>query len=136
MRAKSRVRLGECQETEQQAGLESESTQRQLEWQKNQLTQLEAEAQESASIQQKLIESQSEVESRSLDAQSQSKDINAKLTEIAADELQEQASYWSTRVAVAEQSVASASAKKDERVKEITRLDSRRVELIVSFAGS
>ncbi|MBK8822128.1 MAG: AAA family ATPase [Anaerolineales bacterium] len=126
----ARVRLGECQETEQQAGLESESTQRQLEWQKNQLTQLEAEAQESASIQQKLIESQSEVENHSLEAQSQSKDIANKLAEIAADELQEQASYWSTRVAVAEQSVAGAITKKDERTREITRLDSRRVELI------
>jgi chromosome segregation protein len=126
----ARVRLGEGQETEQQAGLESESTQRQLEWQKNQLTQLEAEAQESASIQQKLIEAQSEVESRSLEAQSQSKDITAKLTEIAADELLEQVSYWGTRVAVAEQSVSSANAKKEERAKEITRLDSRRVDLI------
>ena len=37
--------------------------------------------------------------------------------------------YWGTRVAVAEQSVKSANAKKDERTKEITRLDSRRVEL-------
>ncbi len=126
----ARVRLGECQETEQQAGLESESTQRQLEWQKNQLIQLEVEAQESTSIQQKLIESQSEVENHSLEAQSQSKDIANKLAEIAADELQEQASYWSTRVAVAEQSVAGAIAKKDERTREITRLDSRRVELI------
>jgi len=125
----SRVRLGECQDSEQQAGLESESTQRQLEWQKNQLTQLEAEAQNSASIQQKIIESQVEVENNSLEAQTQSKDISTKLTEIAADELQAQASYWSTRVAVAEQSVAGAVAKKDERTKEITRLDSRRVEL-------
>ena len=125
----ARVRLGECQESEQQAGLESESTQRQLEWQKNQLKQLEAEAQDSASIQQKIIESQAEVENRSLEAQAQSKEITAKLTEIAADELQAQASYWSTRVAVAEQSLAGANAKRDERVKEITRLDSRRVEL-------
>jgi chromosome segregation protein len=122
--------LGETQETEQQAGLESESTQRQLEWQKNQLTQLESEAHESASIQQKIIESQSEVENHSLEAQAHSKDITTKLAEIAADELQDQASYWSTRVAVAEQSVAGASAKKDERAKEITRLDSRRVELL------
>jgi len=125
----SRVRLGECQETEQQAGLESESTQRQLEWQKNQLTQLQAEAQESEAVQQRISESQVEVENHSLEMQAQSKEITTKLAEIAADELQEQASYWSTRVAVAEQSVASAVAKKDERVKEITRLDSRRVEL-------
>ncbi len=125
----ARVRLGECQETEQQAGLESESAQRQLEWQKNQLTQLEAEAQESASIQQRLIESQSEVEDRSADMQSQLKETAAKLAEISPDELQEQASYWGTRVAVAEQTVAGANAKKEERAKEIMRLDARRVEL-------
>ena len=125
----SRVRLGECQETEQQAGLESESTQRQLEWQKNQLTQLESEAQDSESIQRRISDSQNEVEGHSSEAQSQLKDISAKLNEIAVDELQEQASYWSTRAAVAEQSVAGAVAKRDERAKEITRLDSRRVEL-------
>ena len=124
-----RVRLGECQETEQQAGLESESMARQLEWQKNQFEQLNAEAGESASIQGKLIESQTEVEARSAEAQVELKDISAKLKEVSADELQEQASYWSTRVAVAEQSVAGALAKKEEREKEITRLDVRRVEL-------
>ena len=125
----ARVRLGECQETEQQAGLESESMTRQLEWQKNQFEQLNAEAGESASIQGKLIESQTEVEARSAEAQAELKDISAKLKEVSADELQEQASYWSTRVAVAEQSVAGALAKKEEREKEITRLDVRRVEL-------
>ena len=126
----ARVKLGEIQETEQQAGLEFELTQRQLEWQKSQLTQLETEAQESVSIQQKILDSQTEVEHLSLELQSQSKDINTKLIEMAADELQEQASYWSTRVAVAEQSVAGAGAKKDERAKEIMRLDARRVDLI------
>ena len=125
----ARVRLGESQDTEQQAGLESESTQRQFEWQKNQLTQLETEAHESLSIQQKLMQSQSEVERLASEAQAQSKDVSIKLTGIGADELQEQASYWSTRVAVAEQSLATASMKTDERTKEITRLDSRRVEL-------
>ena len=125
----ARVRLGETQENEQQAGLESESTQRQLEWQKNQLIQLESEAQESASIQQRLIEAQTEVERLSSEAQLHLKDISARLSEMAADELQEQNSYWSTRAAVAEQSATSAIAKKDERAKEIMRLDARRVEL-------
>ncbi|MEK6751915.1 MAG: chromosome segregation protein SMC [Chloroflexota bacterium] len=125
----ARVRLGECQETEQQAELESESLSRQFEWQKNQFEQLNAEAGESASIQQKIIESQTDVEARSAEAQVELKDVSAKLKEVSADELQEQASYWSTRVAVAEQSVAGALAKKEEREKEITRLDVRRVEL-------
>ncbi|MCE9646260.1 MAG: chromosome segregation protein SMC [Chloroflexi bacterium] len=125
----ARVRLGETQETEQQAGLESESTQRQLDWQKSQLSQLEAEAQESASIQQKLIESQAGVENRSAEIQTQLKETSGHLNGVSADELQEQVSYWSTRVAVAEQSLTGANAKKEERAKEITRLDSRRVEL-------
>ena len=69
------------------------------------------------------------MEARSAEAQAELKDVSAKLKEVSADELQEQASYWSTRVAVAEQSVAGALAKKEEREKEITRLDVRRVEL-------
>lgn len=125
----ARVRLGEAQETEQQAGLETESMTRQFEWHKNQLTQLEAEAQESASIQQKLIKSQTEVATRLSEAQLHLTEVNGKLMEVSADELQEQASYWGTRVAVAEQSLAGAFAKKEEREKEITRLDVRRVEL-------
>ncbi len=125
----ARVRLGEVQETEQQAGLEYESMARQLEWQKNQLIQLEAEASESASIQNKLNESQMEVEARSSVAQDRLKEVSARLKQVSADELQEQASYWSTRAAVAEQSVGAALAKKEERGKEITRLDVRRVEL-------
>ena len=93
------------------------------------MIQLESEAQESASIQQRLIEAQTEVERLSSEAQLHLKDISARLSEMAADELQEQNSYWSTRAAVAEQSAASAIAKKDERAKEIMRLDARRVEL-------
>jgi chromosome segregation protein len=122
--------LGELQENEQQAGLEAESTQRQLEWQKNQLVQLQAEAGESESTQRRISDAQVEVENRSLEAQSKAKDISTKLSEMAVDELQEQVSYWSTRAAVAAQSVESANAKKEERAKEIMRLDSRRVELI------
>jgi chromosome segregation protein len=125
----ARVRLGETQETEQQAGLESESTQRQLEWQKKQLTQLESESHGSASIQQKITESQFEVERLSSEAQLQLKELSAALSEMASDELKEQASHWGTRAAVTEQSAASANAKKDERAKEIMRLDARRVEL-------
>jgi chromosome segregation protein len=125
----ARIRLGEIQESEQQSGLESEAAQRQLEWQKNQLKQLEIEAQEAEALQRKISESQNEVENHSMEFQSQAKDISVKLQELAADELQEQVSYWSTRVAVSEQSVAGALAKKDERAKEIMRLDSRRVEL-------
>jgi chromosome segregation ATPase len=62
----ARVKLEEAEEIEKQAGLESESTRRQLEWQKNQHVQLKSEAEEAASIRQNLIQSQSEVEAVSI----------------------------------------------------------------------
>jgi chromosome segregation protein len=125
----ARVRLGEAQETEQQAGLESEAVARQLEWQKNQLEQLKSEVQESASIQTRLTEAQVEVENNSAQAQANLKEVTASLAAISADELQEQASYWSTRAAVTEQSLNAAQSKLTERGEEITRLDVRRAEL-------
>jgi chromosome segregation protein len=125
----ARVRAGDAQETEQQAGLEVESTRRQLEWQKNQYGQLEAEAQESASIRQTLIETQAEVENKSSEAGTRLKDATAKLAEISLDEMQEQSVYWSTRAAVAEQSVNGVLARREERSREIMRLEARRAEL-------
>jgi chromosome segregation protein len=125
----TRVRLGEAQETEQQAGLESEAVTRQLEWQKNQLEQLKSELQESFSIQQKLTEAQVGVENNSAQAQAKLKEVTASLAAISADELQEQASYWGTRAAVTEGSLHAAQSKLTERGEEITRLDVRRAEL-------
>jgi len=125
----TRVRLGEAQETEQQAGLESEAMARQLEWQKSQLSQLQGEAEESTSLQGKIGESSVEVENQSAQAHAELKIVAAKLAELEAGELQEQVSYWTTRAAVAEQSLNAAQTKIRERGDEITRLDSRRVEL-------
>lgn len=125
----TRVRLGEAQETEQQAGLESEAVTRQLEWQKNQLEQLKSELGESLSIQQKLTEAQVDVENNSAQAQAKLKELTASLAAISADELQEQASYWGTRAAVTEGSLNAAQSKLTERGEEITRLDVRRAEL-------
>jgi len=125
----TRVRLGEAQETEQQAGLESEAMLRQLNWQKSQLSQLQGEAEESASVQKNISESSVNVENQAEEAQANLKVVAAKLAELEAGELQEQVSYWTTRVAVAEQSLNAARVKLNERGDEITRLDSRRVEL-------
>lgn len=125
----ARIRLGEVQETEQQAGLESEAVLRQLEWQKSQLSQLTAEVNESIASQETLKNSLNEVEEDSAKAQSELKIVVAKLTELEAGELQEQVSYWSTRMAVAEQNLNAMQNKLTERGEEINRLDARRVEL-------
>jgi len=125
----TRVRLGEAQETEQQAGLESEANARQLEWQKSQLSQLQGESEESKSLQQKIGEAQVDVEAQTAQAHDELKVVAAKLAELEAGELQEQVSYWTTRAAVAEQSLSAAQNKLKERGDDISRLDSRRVEL-------
>ncbi|MFM8424884.1 MAG: hypothetical protein ACKOBL_06885, partial [Chloroflexota bacterium] len=125
----TRVRLGEAQETEQQAGLESEAMARQLEWQKSQLSQLQGESEESKSLQQKIGEALVDVETQSAQAHEELKMVAAKLVELEAGELQEQVSYWTTRAAVAEQSLSAAQTKLKERGDDISRLDSRRVEL-------
>ncbi len=125
----ARIRLGEAQESEQQAGLEVEAAQRQLEWQRRQWAQHQAETEEASAALRRAEEAQAEAESRAAELQAQWKERSAKLRELGADELQEQVAYWMTRAAVAEQSAASANLKKEERAKEITRLDARRVEL-------
>jgi chromosome segregation protein len=121
--------LEEAQGNEQQTGLESESTRRQLEWQKNQQGQLQAEADEAASIRQNLIESQAEVEAQSGKAQEDVRTLSEQLAAMDLGEAQSQASYWSTRVAVVERALADALARKEERSREASRFDSRRSEL-------
>ena len=125
----ARVRLEDAQGNEQQAGLESESTRRQLEWQKNQQAQLQAEADEAASIRQKLIQSQAEVEAQSGKAQEDVRTLSEQLAAMDLGEAQSHVSYWSTRVAVVERALADALARKEERSKEASRFDTRRSEL-------
>lgn len=126
---RARVSLEDAQAIEQQAGLESESARRQLEWQKSQHAQLKAEADEAASIRQNLIQSQSDVESHSSKAQEDVRAVSELLRAMDLAEVQSQASYWSTRVAVVERALEDARARKDERHTEVSRFDLRRNEL-------
>jgi chromosome segregation protein len=127
----SRARLGleEAQGSERQAGLESESAQRQLEWQKSQHDHLGAEAEEAASGRQNLIQSLSDFENQSARAQEEVRALSETLRSTDMADTQNQASYWNTRVAVAERALADASSRKEEREKEIARFDTRRFEL-------
>jgi chromosome segregation protein len=125
----ARVRLGNARETEQQAGLEAESTRRQLEWQNTQLEQVQADALQAISIRQGLIDSQSELERKAAESVETSRALSGKLAEVALDELQQQVAYWTTRAAVAEQSRGGVGARKEERRKEVERLTARQSEL-------
>ncbi len=125
----SRVKLEEVQGRERQAGLESESTRRQLEWQKSQHGQLKSEADEAASIRMNLIQSQSEIESQSAQAMEDVRALSDQLNAMDLLEAQGQASYWGTRIAVVQRAMQDALARKDERSMEAAKFDTRRFEL-------
>lgn len=125
----ARIRLEETQGNEQQSGLESESARRQLEWQKSQHGQLQAEADEAASIRQNLLQSQSEVEAQSAKAQEDVRTLSEQLRTMELADAQSQASYWSTRVAVVERALEDARTRQEERNKDVSRFDTRRNEL-------
>jgi len=125
----TRVRLDEAEGFEKQAGLESESTRRELEWQKSQHIQLKAEADEAASIRMNLIQTQTEVETESAKAHDEVRLLTSQFSEADLVEAQGQASYWSTRVAVAERALADAVARQAERRKDSEKFDTRGFEL-------
>jgi len=124
-----RVRLDEAEGFEKQAGLESESARRELEWQKSQHVQLKTEADEAASIRMNLIQSQSETETESVKAQDELRLLSSQFSETDLAEAQNQASYWGTRVAVAEKALEDVRARKEERKKDVEKFDVRGFEL-------
>lgn len=125
----TRVRLDEADGFEKQAGLESESMRRELEWQKSQHVQLKAEADEAASIRMNLIETQTQVETESAKAHDEMRLLTSQFSEADLVEAQGQASYWSTRVAVAERALEDARARQAERRKDNEKFDTRGFEL-------
>ncbi|HSL30809.1 MAG TPA: chromosome segregation protein SMC [Anaerolineales bacterium] len=126
----ARRSLEEAHEGEREAGLESESRRRQLEWQKSQHGQLQAEAAEAASTRETLVQSLAEIEAQAAKAQENVRTLSEQLRRMDLAEAQNQASYWSTRVAVAERALADATSRRDERSREIARFDTRRFELV------
>ena len=125
----ARLRLEEAQTNERRAGLEAESARRQLDWQKSQHENLKAEAEEATLLRQNLIQAQSELESQALKMQEDAQILSQQLKGMDSVELQNQTSYWSTRVAVVERAASDANSRKEERENEVARFDTRRFEL-------
>ena len=125
----TRVRLDEAEGHEKQAGLESDSARRELEWQKSQHGQLNAQVEEAASIRMNLIQSQTEIESESAKVQEEVRLLSTRYNDMDLAEAQAQASYWNTRVAVSERGLADVLSRKEERGREIGRFETRHAEL-------
>lgn len=124
-----RLSVEEKSRAERRAEVEFESGRRQLEWQQQQRNQLNLEIEEAAAVRQTLIQSQSDVESQTARTQETLRALSEQLKTMDLMETQNQASYWSTRVAVAERALADANSRKEEREKEVARFDTRLVEL-------
>ena len=124
-----RVSLEKAEGFEKQAGLESESARRELDWQKSQQSQLKSESDEAETIRASLFQSQSELESEATKAQDELRVLSSQFNEADLAEAQSQASYWGTRVAVAERALADALMRKEERAKDVEKFDVRRFEL-------
>lgn len=126
---RARLSVGEAEELEKQAGLESEAKQRELEWQKAQQVQLRAEASEAESLRANLRETFSAVEAELSKADEAWKEMAARLSGMDVAEMQEQVSYWATRAAVAERALADVLARRQERARELEKFEGRRAEL-------
>ena len=129
-------RVDEALSHERQSELEFESARRQLEWQRQQHAQLQVEAEEAASIRQTLIHSQADVESQTARSHETVRLLSEQLKAMDLVETQNQASYWNTRVAVAERALADANFRREEREKEFARFDTRRFELTMRLTDA
>ena len=125
----ARLKLEEALGAEQQAGLESESARRQLEWQQSQFGQLKAETDETAAVRQNLAQSQAEIETQSVQMQERMRLLSEQLSRVDMAEVQSQASYWNTRLAVIERALEDARLRRKERGRDVERFDTRRFEL-------
>jgi chromosome segregation protein len=123
------LKLENAQGIERQAGLESESARRQQDWQQSQYAQLKSELDEAASIHERLIESQADLETQSAQEQEQVRILSEQLAGMDLAEAQSQSSYWGTRLAVVERALQDARRRREERGKEVERFDTRRFEL-------
>jgi len=104
-----------AQASEQKTALEMESARRQADWQASQRTELEKAIAEIENDQKRLVASAAQTEAQAVKSQQAVRSLAAELDALVLDETQERVSYWTTRVAVAEQAVNGLQARQSER---------------------
>jgi chromosome segregation protein len=121
----SRQALEEAGSVERNASLEVESAARALEWQEVQFKSLGAEATRTEADLIALVEKKQRIQTESAQLEEQVRDLTVQLSALVLDEAQEGVSYWKTRVAVTEQSLADAQTRQEERAGALRRLVER-----------
>lgn len=118
----ARLKFEEARKAEEQAGLEAESARRQARWQLEQREQLKAELDRAEADRSESVQGQADVEGQEKEAQVRIRSLSTQLAELSLDEMQNQVTYWQTRVAVSERALSDADARQKERQEALTRL--------------
>jgi chromosome segregation protein len=119
----ARAKFESARSAERESAVELDSARRQLEWRQKQLEALQAEVSQAEAELTELTETQKQIETESAQAGEQVRILTQQLSGMSLDEAQEQVSYWTTRVAVAEQSLEAAKSRRDERQSALTRVE-------------
>ncbi len=119
----ARARLEAAREAEQKSALEAESARREFEFAKNQVEALTEEAAAAENDRARAAGSRSETEANAQAAQESIRGLTSELAALSLEEAQEQVTYWTARVAVAEGALTEAVKRRDERASEAARLD-------------
>ncbi len=119
----TRAKFESVRAKERETAVELDSAKRQLEWGKKQLEALQAEMSGAEAELTELTETQEQIETESAKVQEDVRLLNQQLAGMSLDEGQEQVSYWTTRAAVAGQSLEDARTRRDERAAALYRLE-------------
>lgn len=129
-----RAGLESARREEQQAQVREDAARRQREWQKNQVAALEAEIAQAEKERQETVAALSVNEQETAAAQEAVRAKAAALAGIALDESQGQVTFWTARLAAAEQAISGVRTRQSERRQAVERLEGQQAGLEARLA--
>jgi chromosome segregation protein len=125
----ARTRLEAARGEEQKFALEAESVRRHFEFAKSQVEALTGEIADAESNRARAAVVRSENETKTLAAHEAIRLLTSKSAALVLDEVQEQVTYWNTRLAVSERALADTSNRCVERAGASARLEGQKAEV-------
>ncbi len=125
----ARTRLEAAREAEQKSALEAESARRQFEFAKSQVESLAEEVAAAENDRRRAAGSRSEMEAQAVAGQESIRELTSALAALSLEEVQEQVTYWTARVAVSKGALAEALNRRYERTGTAERLGGQKSEV-------
>ncbi|MEW6092833.1 MAG: chromosome segregation protein SMC [Chloroflexota bacterium] len=132
--AQESLSLETTRREEQQAQVREEAARRQWEWQNSQKAALEAEIAQAEKEREQAAAALSLTETEMSAAQAEVQAKSAALAGVLPEELQGQVTFWTARLAAAEQAVSNGQARQAERKQVMERLQAQRAGLEARLA--